>query len=102
MNWCDDIPGFEDRYTRARMRGYLARADELDDICAGASSTGDVARDRLRFDQRRWELSKMLPKLFGDKLVTEHAGTVKHEVGGLNLEDVAKMLASKQASKKDQ
>lgn len=100
LRWCRDIEGFAQRYTSAREIGYLARADELDDICAGASSTGDVARDRLRFDQRRWELSKMLPKIYGDKLVTEHAGKVEHQVNGLNLEDVAKMLASRQAASK--
>lgn len=29
---------------------------------------GDPSRDRLRFDARRWLLSKALPKIYGDKL----------------------------------
>lgn len=37
-----------------------------------------VARSRLRFDQRRWWLSKLAPKKYGDKL--EIDATVKAEV----------------------
>tara|TARA_R100001443_G_scaffold54676_2_gene66088 strand:+ start:924 stop:1508 length:585 start_codon:yes stop_codon:yes gene_type:complete len=33
-----------------------------------------IARNRLRIDSRKWMLSKMLPKLYGDKLTTEHTG----------------------------
>lgn len=31
-------------------------------------------RSRLRFDARRWLLSKALPKVYGDKLTTELTG----------------------------
>ena len=33
-----------------------------------------VLRSRLRVETRKWLLAKMLPKVYGDKLVTEHTG----------------------------
>lgn len=46
------------------------RADELfDEIEEIADNTeGDVQRDRLRADVRKWYLSKVMPKKFGDKM----------------------------------
>jgi hypothetical protein len=35
-----------------------------------------VQRSRLRLDTRKWALSKMLPKIYGDKLHTEHSGDI--------------------------
>ncbi len=37
-------------------------------------SSVEAQRARLQFDARRWMLSKMLPKVYGDKLVQEHTG----------------------------
>jgi replication initiation and membrane attachment protein DnaB len=39
--------------------------DEIEDI---ADNDGEVQRDRLRVDTRKWYLSKVLPKKFGDKM----------------------------------
>lgn len=33
-----------------------------------------VQRSRLRVDTRKWLLSKALPKIYGDKITTEHSG----------------------------
>ena len=33
-----------------------------------------IARSRLRVDSRKWMLSKMIPKIYGDRLVTELTG----------------------------
>ena len=33
-----------------------------------------IARNRLRIDTRKWILSKMLPKVYGDKLIQEVTG----------------------------
>ena len=35
-----------------------------------------IQRARLRVDTRKWMLSKMLPKLYGDKLDVAHSGAV--------------------------
>ena len=36
-----------------------------------------IQRDRLRVDARKWAVSKMNPKKYGDKLGLEHSGEVK-------------------------
>jgi len=41
-------------------------ADALNDIAD--NTNGEVQRDRLRVDTRKWYLSKIMPKKYGDKL----------------------------------
>lgn len=67
----EDFNGFSAQYTRSREIGYACMADEVLEIADGG--TGDVIRDRLRFDARRWLLSKALPKVFGDKVAVTGA-----------------------------
>ncbi|MEX0651888.1 MAG: hypothetical protein WD153_00275 [Candidatus Paceibacterota bacterium] len=52
------------------------RTDEMfDEIQEIADDTdGDVMRDRLRVDTRKWQLSKMKPKKYGDKMDLTTAG----------------------------
>lgn len=57
---------FYAQYTRAREIGYHRMADDVVEIAD--DKLGDPSRDRLRFDARRWLLSKALPKIYGDKL----------------------------------
>jgi hypothetical protein len=83
-----DRDGCAVRYTQAREAGYERLADELLEIADDGSNdwvrretergaveiTLDhehVSRSRLRVDTRKWMLSKMLPKVFGDRL--QHA-----------------------------
>jgi hypothetical protein len=33
-----------------------------------------IAHKRVQIDTRKWMLSKMLPKIYGDKLTQEHTG----------------------------
>ena len=67
----DDREGFAEQYARARRAQGTLLADE---IFAIADGSGDVARDRLGVDTRKWYLSKVLPKLYGDKVEVEHTG----------------------------
>jgi hypothetical protein len=82
----DDHEGFASKYTRAREIGYLRLADEIIEISDDGSrdyrkdedghETVDhdhIARSRLRVDSRKWMLSKMLPKVYGDKLALTDA-----------------------------
>ena len=75
------VPEYGEQYTRAREIGYKLLADEILEIADnGLNDTytdeqGNVrtdqdviARSRLRVDSRKWMLSKMLPKIYGDKL----------------------------------
>lgn len=75
------VPGswFSAQYALAREIGYEGLADELLEL--SDSKLDDPARSRLQVDTRKWLLSKCLPKVFGDKLLHDHSGTVtvKHE-----------------------
>lgn len=80
--------GFSAHYATARELGYQSMADDLLDIADDKS--GDytlkdgvtvmdseaVARARLRVDTRKWMLSKVLPKVYGDRLDLNHSGGV--------------------------
>jgi hypothetical protein len=48
-----------------------------DDQPAGWAFNGEhVQRSRLRIDTRKWALSRMNPKKYGDRVQTDHAGEV--------------------------
>lgn len=80
----NDVEGFSAQYTRARQIGYHGMADELieiaddgandwmerqgDDGVGWALNGEHLQRSRLRVDTRKWMLSKVLPKIYGDKL----------------------------------
>ena len=78
----DDREGFAAQYARAREVQFLAIADELLEIAddgrndwmqrtgndGGWDLNGEhIQRSRVRIDTRKWMLSKMLPKVYGDK-----------------------------------
>ena len=88
----DDLHGFSPQYARARELGYQSMADELMEIADDGTNdwiqrhgteeeqemfvlNGEhVQRSRLRVDTRKWMLSKMLPKVYGDKTQLQHSG----------------------------
>lgn len=92
LTWANDTSHpFSDRYARAREIGYAHLAEEILEI--SDNSEGDfierpgkdgemtkvvdheaIARARLRVNSRKWMLSKMLPRVYGDRLVTELTG----------------------------
>lgn len=86
----EDREGFSTHYAKAREIGYHAMADELMEIAddarndwmerrgeedAGWQANGEhIQRSRLRVDTRKWMLSKVLPKVYGDKQQHEVTG----------------------------
>lgn len=83
----DNHEGFADTYARARHLMALGWADDLDEIArdrrgdfvldAEGKMVPDVEhimRSRLRIDTRKWLLGKVLPKVFGEKVITEITG----------------------------
>lgn len=88
----DNAHGFAAQYARAREVGLDALADELMEIAdtpvigsktkideEGNSEVtqGDmIEHRRLQVDARKWYLSKLAPKKYGDKLALEHSGAV--------------------------
>ncbi|AXY22817.1 hypothetical protein CD178_02061 [Komagataeibacter saccharivorans] len=84
-----DHDGFASRYACAREAGLMTLADDIlvisDDGRNDTYQDADgndrvnqdvVQRSRLRVDSRKWLLSKLLPKQYGDKLNLEHSGEV--------------------------
>lgn len=86
----DNVGGtFSAQYSRAREIGYSRLAEEILQIAdtpmigrkikqTGESieeTIGDmIEHRRLQVDSRKWMLSKMLPKIYGDKLNLEGSG----------------------------
>ena len=85
LDWMGEATALAEQYTRAREAGYFLLADEIVDIADENYTTAEdgtmerlsneaIARNRLRVETRKWMLSKMLPKMYGDKVTTEHTG----------------------------
>ncbi|NIA67598.1 hypothetical protein HBA54_03245 [Pelagibius litoralis] len=91
FNWLRDKEEFLDQYVRAKEMQAERMADEIleiaddgtNDFVERKSADGSayevfsaehVQRSRLRVDARKWLMSKMLPKKYGDKTEVEHTG----------------------------
>lgn len=88
----DNVDGLAERYARAREAQAHALADDLlaladdgqndwmadnDPDNPGYKLNGEhVQRSRLRYDARKWLASKILPKVYGEKLDLNHSGTI--------------------------
>lgn len=86
--WATDDPdGFGARFSAAREAGWHVIAEEIlaiaddgandsyvDENGFRRTDNDVVQRSRLRVDTRKWLLSKMLPKVFGEKTAIEHSG----------------------------
>lgn len=87
----DDREGFSERYARACEQRAWLWAEELLDIVDDSSNdyvarqradgssydefnSEAVQRSRLRADTRKWLLSRLIPRHFGDKQQHEHTG----------------------------
>ena len=89
FKWVDESKENLAQYTRATEM----RADAIfEDIIEIADSTDNdvieidgkeltnhhvINRDRLRVDSRKWYLSKLMPKKYGDALKVEHDGSIE-------------------------
>lgn len=62
----EDKKEFLDKYESAVNIRTDNMFDELEDIAD--NTLGEVQRDRLRVDTRKWYLSKVMPKKYGEKL----------------------------------
>lgn len=91
FKWLSENSKFSEQYTRAREVMAETMADEIleiaddgtNDWVERADKNGEVrvvadadhiSRSRLRVDSRKWLLSKMMPKKYGDKVSTEVSG----------------------------
>jgi hypothetical protein len=64
--------GAGNRYARAKQAGLEAVADDTMEIADDEALPADSRR--IRVDARKWLLSKLAPKKYGDKVTQEHTG----------------------------
>lgn len=97
LRWIGVHPEFRDQYAQAKFDGAEALAEEMfeiaddgsndwmeltdkDDNPYGYKANGEhIQRSKLRIDTRKWYLSKIMPKKYGDKVQSE--STVTHRFG---------------------
>jgi hypothetical protein len=97
----NDVGGFSAQYARAREIQAETLVDQIVQIADASENdftvTEDgkkivnqevVARARLRVDARKWVASKILPKVYGDKVDTNITGTMKFELSAPWLERI--------------
>lgn len=76
--WLGKYPEFMQQYALAREDQAETHADEMLEIADDV--TEEPNSRRIRIDTRKWIASKLKPKKYGDKNVTEHTGAVTVDV----------------------
>lgn len=85
--WRREKLEFSSKYAQAKMEQAELMAESIDDIAINLGQhayidpstgvakidSGMVAHARLMIDTRKWLASKLAPKIYGDKLQTEHS-----------------------------
>lgn len=76
LEWIDSEKELAEQYARARERGSVCRAEEMEEMAAGAVGAPPevVAAVRLQIDTRKWLLGKFAKGMFGDKVQAELTG----------------------------
>ena len=85
LDWVAQSPELAERYTRAREAGAEKRAEELEHLVDaeyiedkdGRIDSARVNARRLQVDTKKWLLSKMFPKKYGDKVDLNHSGSIQ-------------------------
>jgi len=103
QRWCADSPEYASQYARAREALLEHWAEEVATIAdqdpvqivdqngIARYDSAAVQHQRLRVDSRKWLLSKLKPKQYGEKIVTEHSGVDGGPitVAGLDLKNLS-------------
>ena len=67
MGWVESNEVFQQQYTRARQMQADIKFDDLKDL-AKTANPDNVQCVKLQIDTAKWELSKTLPKKYGEKI----------------------------------
>lgn len=90
--WLNDNKDFAKQYARGKEIQNDLIAEEIKDIADDTSNDtietekGEIPnnewinRSRLRVDSRKWLLSKLQPKKYGDKLDVNHGGQADNPI----------------------
>ncbi len=82
MNWVSKDTEFLQQYTQARQMQADIKFDDLKDL-AKTANPDNVQCVRLQIDTAKWELSKTLPKKYGEKIdidMTADVTTHQYEI----------------------
>ena len=82
LRWLAKMPELRPQYVRAKEEGADAIAEDMFDIADefplskedGSVDSGYIQYARHRTDTRKWYLSKIAPKKYGDKVTAELTG----------------------------
>jgi hypothetical protein len=79
----DSSAARDKRYSHAKQDALRAIADEAIALADAADiqSPAGVNKARLQVETRKWFLSKLAPKVYGDKLDVDHSGQVTLTLG---------------------
>lgn len=73
-------PQFLEDYARAREAQTEAYALELTELADNASlSAESINKARLQIDTRKWIMSRLKPKKYGDNATLQHTGNIQVE-----------------------
>ena len=75
FNWIESNSEFLQQYTHARQMQADIKFDDLKDL-ARTATPEDIQCVKLQIDTAKWELSKTLPKKYGDKIDVGLVGTI--------------------------
>lgn len=99
--YCHATKALSDAYARAREEGLHVRGErlraltreEMPRLPSGGIDSAAVAQLRIQVDAEKWVLGKLLPHVYGDKIQTEHSGSL--EVVSKDQRDAAVRAAMK-------
>jgi hypothetical protein len=93
LRWLISNESFRTHYAESKDMGIEERFESMEEDVRAES---DTPRARLIWDMRRWELSKLAPKKYGEKIQTEltgaDGGAVKFE--GVTDKDLDARIAA--------
>ena len=90
-----DVEGFHAHYTRAREAQMDSMAEDILEM--SDEKTADVQRSRLQVDTRKWLMSKIAPKRFGDRMAiggAEDMPPVRFNVSNMTDEQLVVLEAA--------
>jgi len=91
FRWLVEFPEFREMYEKAREEQCNVMADKILEVSwddefddreseNGVSPNAEwISRSRLKVDSLKWLLTKLQPRKYGERIQTEHSGSVKIE-----------------------
>jgi hypothetical protein len=82
--WSEDIVEISDDATN----DYMDRLNADGDVVGEVVNSEHIQRSKLRVDTRKWLMSRLAPKKYGDRMITELTGK---DGGPMQFKDVSAM-----------